>query len=139
MVILDTNVVSELIRPVPFTAVARWFSKQHSETLHITTITVAEILYGIELLAQGARRSALLAGAETMFTRVFVGRILGFETDAAYEFPRITGARRRRGMPMAEFDGQIAAIAKVNGASLATRNTNDFAGCGLRLLNPWLD
>ncbi len=139
MTILDTNVVSEVMLPVPSPAVLSWLSAQSSEALYATTITVAEILYGIELLPQGKRHNVMLAGAERMFNKVLTGRILGFEEEAAHAFARIAAGRRRQGRPMAEFDAQIAAIAYLHGAALATRNTSDFEGCGVKLVNPWVD
>jgi toxin FitB len=139
MVILDTNVVSELMRPVSSPAVLKWLSRQYAPELYSTTITLAEILYGIELLPDGKRRSELLAGAERMFTNVLAGHIFAFEDQAARAFAPIASARRKRGKPMAELDAQIAAIASVHGAGLATRNTSDFEDCGLRLINPWGD
>ena len=138
MLILDTNVISETMLPLPSPRVVAWWSQQgKSEELHITTLTVAEILFGIELLQQGKRRAALLAGAETMFGRVFSGRILPFDEDAARAFPKVAASRREQGRPIAEFDTQIAAIARSRGAALATRNVADFEGCGVRLVNPW--
>ncbi len=139
MTILDTNVVSELMLPIPSPAVLSWVSAQPLDAFHATTITLAEILYGIEILPQGKRRSALLAGAERMFSKVLAGRILPFEEEAAHAFSRIAAGRRAQGRPMAEFDAQISAIAYVHGAVLATRNTADFEGCGIRLANPWVD
>ena len=139
MLILDTNVISETMLPVPSPRVVAWWSQQgKSEELHITTLTVTEILFGIELLQQGKRRTTLLAGAETMFGRVFAGRILPFDEEAARAFPQVAASRRDQGRPIAEFDAQIAAIARSRGAALATRNTADFEGCGVRLVNPWL-
>jgi predicted nucleic acid-binding protein len=102
-------------------------------------VTVAEILYGIELVPQGKRRTALIAGADRMFARVFSGHILAFDENAARQFAEIAAGRRALGRPIAEFDAQIAAIASAHRATLATRNTADFDGCGLRLLNPWRD
>ncbi|HEX4487951.1 MAG TPA: type II toxin-antitoxin system VapC family toxin [Terriglobales bacterium] len=139
MIVLDTNVVSELMRPDPSTVVGKWFAAQRPDELHITVITVAEILYGIELLPAGKRRDVLVTGSETMFNRVFVGRIFPFDNDAAHSFPTIAAQRRRNGRPIAELDAQIAAIASIHGAAIATRNTSDFEGCGIRVLNPWLD
>jgi toxin FitB len=139
MVILDTNVVSDLMRPTASQAVLNWLSQRPSQELYTTTVTVAEIFYGIELVPDGKRRGELLAGAERMFTKVLLGRIFAFEDQAAQAFAQIASARRKRGRPMAEFDAQIAAIASVHDAVLATRNTADFEGCGVRLLNPWLD
>jgi predicted nucleic acid-binding protein len=121
--------------------VTDWLSKQRKEgaELHIATVTVAELLYGVELLPQGKRRAALLAGCETMFTRVFDRHIISFDEEAARAFSKIAAARRTQGRPIAEFDAQVAAIARSRGATLATRNTDDFEGCGVRLVNPWLE
>jgi toxin FitB len=139
MVLLDTNVVSELMRPESSPVVLQWFSKQPAQELYSSTITLAEIFYGIELLAAGKRRSDLLAGAERMFTKVLAGRMFAFEDEAAHAFAKIASTRRKAGRPIAEMDAQIAAIAKAHGAQLATRNTADFEGCGIRLVNPWVD
>jgi predicted nucleic acid-binding protein len=114
-------------------------SKQDAQELHTSAVTLAEILYGIELLPASKRRTDLLAGAERMFTIVLADRILGFEDRAARAFAQIAAARRTTGRPMAELDAQIAAIAQVHGAALATRNTADFKGCGVPLINPWVD
>jgi predicted nucleic acid-binding protein len=103
----------------------------------ITSVSVAEILYGIELLPQGKRRVALLAGAELMFGKVLAGRVLSFDEDAARAFPGIAASRRVQGRPIATLDAQIAAIAYSRDATLATRNTADFEGCNVRLVNPW--
>jgi predicted nucleic acid-binding protein len=135
--ILDTNVLSEPMHPSPSASVLNWWSQQPPGTLFITTVTVAEILYGIELLPHGKRRAALLAGAERMFGKVLAGRILPFDEDAARAFPDIAVRRRAQGRPIADLDAQIAAIAHSRTATLATHNIADFEGCGLRLVNPW--
>jgi len=137
MIILDTNVVSELMRPSPEPRVLRWFSGQAAEDLHITAVTMAEILYGIELISTSRRRDVLRAGAEKMFDSVFTDRILTYEDRAARAFSQIASGRRRQGKPISESDGQIAAITRVLGATLATRNPYVFEGCGVRLVNPW--
>jgi len=137
--ILDTNVVSEPMRPLPSPAVLAWWSQQQPGGLFITTVTLAEILYGIELLPHGKRRAALLAGVERMFGKVLTGRILPFDEDAARAFPEIALRRRSQGRPIADLDAQIAAIAHSRGALLATRNAADFEGCGIRLVNPWTE
>jgi toxin FitB len=137
--ILDTNVVSEPMRPLPSPAVFTWWSQQQPGALFITTVTLAEILYRIELLPHGKRRAALLAGAERMFGKVLAGRILPFDEDAARALPEIAIRRRAQGRPIPDLDAQIAAIAHSRGALLATRNTADFEGCGLRLVNPWTE
>jgi predicted nucleic acid-binding protein len=135
--ILDTNVVSEPMRPSPSATVLSWWSQQPAGTLFITSVTVAEILYGIEILPQDKRRAGLVAGAEQMFGKVLAGRILPFDEDAARAFPEIAARRRARGRPITDLDAQIAAIASCRGAILATRDTADFEGCGVRLVNPW--
>jgi predicted nucleic acid-binding protein len=137
MTILDTNVVSEIMRPVPAPFVLRWICEQNSEELHVTAISMAEILYGIELLPRGKRQEILRAGAERLFQVVFMDRILTFDARAAREFSVIASSRRKQGRPMSEFDAQIAAIARAHGTALATRDVDDFEGCGLRLINPW--
>lgn len=138
MLILDTNVISETMLPVPSPRVLAWWSQQKpSGELFVTTVTVAEILYGIELLPRGKRHAKLLAEAEAMFAEDFFGRILSFDEEAARAFPQIAAGRRGQGHPITEFDAQIAAIARSRGATLATRNTADFEDCGVRLVNPW--
>ncbi|MFZ0479522.1 MAG: type II toxin-antitoxin system VapC family toxin [Terriglobales bacterium] len=137
MIVLDTNVVSELMRTESSPVVLKWFSRQPAQELYSSTVTLAEIFYGIELLTAGKRRNDLLAGAERMFAKVLAGRVFAFEDEAAHAFSRIASSRRKAGRPIAELDAQIAAIAHVHGATLATRNTPDFEGCGVRLVNPW--
>ncbi|MGP0019372.1 MAG: type II toxin-antitoxin system VapC family toxin [Candidatus Sulfotelmatobacter sp.] len=137
MIILDTNVVSELMRPAPERMVLRWFSSQSAEDLHVTAVTMADILYGIELISSSRRRDGVRAGAEKMFGDVFADRILPFEDRAARAFSQIASSRRRQGKPISEIDAQIAAIARVHGATLATRDPYVFEGCGVRLVNPW--
>ena len=137
MIILDTNIVYELMRPSPEPRVLRWFGGQAAEDLHVTAVTMAETLHGIELIAAARRREVVRAAAEKMFESVFTDRILAFEDRAARAFSQIASSRRRQGKPMPEIDAQIAAIARVNGATLATRNPYVFEGCGVRLVNPW--
>lgn len=137
MIILDTNVVSEMMRSGGSIEVSRWYSAQSYDELHLTSISVAEILYGIEILPHGKRRDALFDGADLMFNKVFDTRILAFTTESARAFSGLAAKSRRHGRPMAEFDAQIAAIALVHGATLATRNVADFEGCGVRVVNPW--
>lgn len=139
MIILDTNVVSEMMRPEAFAAIPKWLSRYPADEFCSTSITLAEILYGIELLPSGKRKGELLAAAERLFRVFLARRILPFEEAAAQHFSHIAAARRARGKPIAELDAQIAAIALVHDATLATRNTADFEDCGVRLVNPWVD
>ncbi|HEY7352570.1 MAG TPA: type II toxin-antitoxin system VapC family toxin [Terriglobales bacterium] len=140
MTILDTNVISEIMASSPSEATVAWFARARAaDELFTTTITVAEVLYGIELLPAGKRREKLNYEAEATFTQDFAGRILGFNEQAARRFAQVASSRRKAGRPIAEFDAQIAAIAYVHGAVLATRNTADFESCGIRLVNPWVD
>ena len=139
MTILDTNIISEAMLPAPNGKVRQWLSAQPSQQMFTTTVTLAEILYGLEILPLGKRRTGLSAAAETMFATLFAQRILVFDGPAAQAFAPIAAGRRLRGRPISVLDAQIAAIAKAHGASLATRNTADFEGCGIRLVNPWVD
>ncbi len=139
MIILDTNVLSELLKPAPSSAVAAWLSKQPTLRLFTTATTQAEILYGVELLPKGKRKLRLEAMVAAIFEQDFDARILPFDSEAARAFPKVAAARRAAGRPIAEFDAQIASIAQSRGATLATRNTADFEGCGVPLFNPWLD
>ncbi len=137
MIILDTNVISEAMLPVPNSKVRQWLSTQPSQQLFTTTVSLAEILFGLEILPLGKRRAGLSATAETMFATLFAQRILAFDGPAARAFPPIAAGRRQRGRPISVLDAQIAAIAIANAAILATRNSADFEGCGVRLINPW--
>src|ERR1700722_8321785 len=129
MIILDTNVLSELMRPEPSARVVTWVAKQRATELCTTSITEAEIFYGIELVAKGKRRKGLLAAAEAMFTEDLAGRTFDFESDAARSFSKIAAQRRFLRRPISHADAQIAAIAQVLGAKLAARNVTDFHDC----------
>lgn len=137
MIVLDTNVISELMRATPATAVIRWVNGRPVTSLYVTSITQAEILHGIQLLARGKRRDALAAAAGEMFEHDFAGRVLPFDGDAAVAYATIAASRRRAGRPISAFDAQIAAIARARGADLATRNVDDFEDCGVDVIDPW--
>jgi predicted nucleic acid-binding protein len=137
MLLLDTNVISEIMQPSPSPRVLDWWSQQQTGELFTSAVSEAEILYGIERLPKGKRRDKLLGEAEAMFNEDFAGRILPFDEEAAHAFAEIAAGRRSQGRPIAEFDAQIAAIARSHRALLATRNTTDFEACGVRLVNPW--
>ena len=138
MTILDTHVLSELMTPSPSEAVLAWISSQRLlDNLFVTTITVAEILYGLELLPQGKRRGGLLEEAEAMFAEDFAAHRLPFDEQAAPIFSEVAATRRAKGKPISFLAVQIAALSRAHGATLATRNTVDFEGCGVPLINPW--
>jgi predicted nucleic acid-binding protein len=137
MIILDTNVVSEIIRPVPSEQVLQWISSQPPLLLYTTSITQAEMLYGMEILTRGKKKKALEAALDGMFAEDFRDRVLGFDSACAKYFAEIAAARKTLGRPISQFDAQIAAIARSRKAILATRNTADFADCGVKLTNPW--
>ena len=137
MILLDTNVLSELMRPEPNARVLEWLAAQPAQSLFTTSITQAEILHGVMLLAPGKRRDAFAAAAQAMFAEEFAGRIVGFGSDAALPYARIAADRRQAGRPISHFDAQIAAIARCSGAAVATRNVADFEGCGVEVLDPW--
>jgi predicted nucleic acid-binding protein len=137
MIVLDTNVVSELMKPRPAESVVQWLATLPTTSVYTTSITQAEILHGLLLLPLGRRRDGLEQAATAMFREDFAGRILGFSSDAALPYALIASERRRAGRPISHFDAQIAAIARTTGAALATRNVPDFDGCGLKLIDPW--
>jgi predicted nucleic acid-binding protein len=137
MFVLDTHVLSETLRPSPTDQVKRWIEAQPPMSLFTTAICEAEILYGLALMPDGRRRIALRSAVAAIFAEDFSGRILAFDSAAARAFADLTAARRRSGRPIAEFDAQIAAIACVHGAAVATRNVDDFAGCGIKVVSPW--
>jgi len=139
MIILDTNVLSELMKPQPQPRVVTWVAKQTSTELFTTAITEAEIFYGIELLPIGKRREGLLAAAEAMFIQDLAGLVLGFESDVARIFAKVAAHRRTLGKPISQADAQIAAITQMRGAKLATHNKEDFIDCGIDLVDPWVD
>lgn len=137
MILLDTNVLSELMKPNPAAPLVAWVGKQPTSELFTSAITEAEIFYGIEILSKGKRREGLLAAAEAMFTEDFAGRVYSFESVAARQFSQIVAHRRKLGRPINHADAQIAAIARVHNAKLATRNATDFAECGIDIIDPW--
>jgi len=107
--------------------------------LFTTAITEAEIFYGIELLSPGKRRARLLLAAEAMFVEDFEGRVLSFDSTAARAFAQIAAQRRAAGKPISHAGAQVAAIATLHGAAIATRNTSDFENCGVRIIDPWME
>lgn len=137
MIILDTNILSECLRPKPDSRVLAWLSAQPRARLFTTTIVESEILYGVGLLPEGARKAALAEAVHAIFDHDFSGRILSFDRGAAAAYAKLASARKLAGRPITQFDAMIAAVAYSTGAALATRNTKDFEGCEIDLLNPW--
>ncbi len=137
MILIDTNVISELMRPQPDPAVLDWFDRQTASDLVLSAVTEAELLGGAALLPEGRRRAQLTAAIVAMIEQDFAGRVLPFDSAAARAYAVILAARRAAGRQIAQADCQIAAIARTAGASLATRNVRDFAGCGIEVVNPW--
>ncbi len=136
--LLDTNVLSELLRSAPEAMVLTWFAGQPSETLFVSAVTQAEMTLAARLMPAGKRRASLQAALGAMFSEDFAGRILPFDSSAVPAYVDIVSARRAAGRPISQFDAQIAAIALYAGAKLATRNVNDFENCGVTLVNPWI-
>lgn len=137
MILLDTNVVSEFMRPRPNTAVMTWLDRAAPGSLFLSSVTVAEVLLGIELLPDGARRQQLATGFAALLERGFAHRVLGFGEANAPVYAAVVAHRRRIGRPISQFDAQIASIARLHEARVATRNTADFEECGLELVNPF--
>jgi len=137
MIILDTNVISELMRARPDQRVLDWLALQPIAGLFTTALTQAEVFYGMALLPHGKRQEKLASAANAMFDADFAGRILPFDSDAARNYPDISAGRRLIGQPISQIDGQIAAITASRGARLATRNVRDFADCGIVVVDPW--
>jgi predicted nucleic acid-binding protein len=137
MIVLDTNVLSEALRPAPEPSVLAWLARQPRASLFTTTVTQGEVLYGIRLLADGKRRRGLWDAAKRIFSEDFAGQVLSFDGDAADMYAEIAASRRLAGKPISQFDAIIVAIARSRGASLATRNVGDFEGCGIGVINPW--
>lgn len=134
--VLDTNVLSELMRRDPDAGVIEWLGAQPESTVFTTAITQAEILFGLALLPSGKKRRALQRAADAMFED-FEGRVLPFDGAAAAAFAEVAAVRRSSGSPISNADAQIAAIVRVHGARLATRNVDDFRGCGIDIVDPW--
>jgi predicted nucleic acid-binding protein len=137
MLILDTSVLSELMRREPAAQVLTWAQAQSHENVYTTAISEAEMLYGLELLPRGKRRDELKAAMQATFYQDMAGHILAFDSEAARLYAQIAASRRKLGNPISYADAQIAAIVQLRGAILATRNVADFANCGIRVLDPW--
>lgn len=137
MILLDTNVVSEVMKTRPAEAIVAWLNGQDSEKLYVSAITVGEIAYGLRILPDGKRRSGLRERFEKFVALAFDQRVLAYDESAACIYGELMGDRRELGLPMSVPDGQIAAIARLNHLAVATRNVPDFEHCGIDVLNPF--
>ena len=137
MLMLDTNMLSEMMRPEPERKIADWIVRQPSDELFTAAVCQAEILSGLAVMPSGRRRADLEEAAHSMFADDFAGRVLPFDTEAADAHVEIFAARRKAGRPGGTIDLMLAAIARVRGASVVTRNVADFEGVGVAIVNPW--
>lgn len=137
MIVLDTHVVSELMRPVPDPGVLTWLNAQATQELWLNSVVVSELLYGIARLSEGARKRQLAQTVSAMLDEDFMGRVLPFDLESAVIYAELVATQERQGLALAMADAQIAAICLAHGAVLARRNVKHFEGLGLTLLNPW--
>lgn len=135
--LLDTNVVSAVMAPRPPGAVVDWLNAQPAGSLHLPSIAIAEIRYGLHILPDGRRRQDLEARFDRFVARGFKGRVLPFDEAAAHLYGQLMARRRSLGRPMSALDGQIAAIARAHHLAVATRNIADFEDCGLEVVHPF--
>lgn len=136
MIVLDTNVVSEAMRPQPDAGVLSWLNDQAAETLYLSSVTLAELLFGLGALPAGARRDRLAQALDALLA-LFPGRILAFDQDAARRYAEMAVVARAVGRPLPTTDGYIAATAASRSFAVATRNTQHFADTGVELIDPW--
>jgi toxin FitB len=137
MIILDTNVLSELMRANPDENVLAWLDSQHSQDLYTTAITVAELLYGVARLAHGKRKTALRGAIESMLEGELAGKILPFDGNSARQYAMLVAECESHGRPISSADAQIAAVCHAHDTMLATRNGKDFETTGVRIIDPW--
>jgi len=137
MILLDTNVVSEVMKTRPAEAVVVWLNGQDSEKLYVSVITIGEIAYGLRILPDGKRRSGLRERFERFVALAFDQRVVAYDEPAARIYGEMMGDRKELGLPMSVPDGQIAAIARLNHMSVATRNVLDFENCGIEVIDPF--
>jgi predicted nucleic acid-binding protein len=137
VILLDTNVVSEPLRPAPDARVIAWIDAQPLETLFLSAITVAELRAGVALLPAGKRRAGLQESLETRVLPLFAGRVLPFDLGCAQSYAELMAKARASGLAIASADGYIAAIAAANGLAVATRDSGPFKAAGVAVINPW--
>jgi hypothetical protein len=137
MIVLDTNVISEPLKPLADPVVLRWLDAQDPETLYLTATNLAEILIGIELLPAGKRKRGMELYLQSLLTKLFAGRFLSFDREAAIAFALLGSRAAAKGYSISVADCQIAAIAAVHGFAVATRDTAPFLAVGMPVVNPW--
>ena len=137
MIFLDTNVISEMMKKLPDAKVMAWVDQHKAAELFITTITIAEIEYGINILPEGNHKYSIETSFNKTVKDAFKHRIFSFDEPAAHLYGSIMSNRKKIGRPLSVLDGQIAAIALAHGAAIATRNIRDFVDCHLTLINPF--
>lgn len=137
MIVLDTNVLSEPLRPAPHPSVVSWLDAQHVETLAVTTLSIAQLRYGIAALPAGRRKDLLSSRVEHELIPLFAERVLAFDLSASEAYGTLQASARSLGRPLPVMDSLIAAICAAHGHTLATRNTADFAATGIPLIDPW--
>ena len=137
MIIIDTNVISELLRPTPEPAVEVWLSAQDGLSIYLTAISEAELRYGVAIMTSRKLRDGLSNVIDHILRDDMAGRILPFDSAAARAYADIADTRRSAGKQISQADCQIAAIARAHNAPVATRNTPDFEDCGIDLIDPW--
>ena len=138
MIMLDTNVISEALRPDPESRVLDWVNTQAIETLYLSAITVAELRFGAALLPSGRRKAKLRNNLENKLLPLFAGRVLPFDFAVTEAYAEVMSQARMAGQSISTADGYIAATAAANGMSIATRDTNPFVAAGLQVINPWM-
>lgn len=137
MIVLDTNVVSEALKPGRDPAVIAWLDQQSAETLYPTSISLAELLIGIAVMPDGKRKSTISAALDLLISRLFDTRILPFDHDAAMAYSQLLSAARAQGKAVSMPDGQIGAIASVHNFTVATRDVAPFQALGVPVIDPW--
>ena len=137
MIVLDTNVISETFKPSPDKRVGEWLASMPADLFFVTSVTKAELLYGLALMPDGNRKRGLASVIAAFFDQKILNPVAGFGDEEALSYAQISAHRRRLGRPIRELDAQIAAIARTRGFAVATRNTRDFENCGIEIINPW--
>ncbi len=137
MILLDTNIISEIMKEFPSESVTTWLSQQHSLTLYVSSISIAEVRYGLNIMPESKKRSRLESSFTSVMQSAFSQRVLVFDENAAIQYATLMSKNKKTGSVMTTFDAQIASIAISTRSLLATRNTKDFVRCGTQIINPF--